>query len=115
MFSISPKEGRTTCAHPLHPSNLKVNGSRVPAALATHSFVLSAARRLSRNAAADASSIAAIGAATKPAGRAILRFQLLPGGVARQSHDPLKIRALDQRPTKAIFTVEHPALSARTP
>jgi hypothetical protein len=50
-----------------------------------------AAGRCIRSAVADANFIAAIGAATKPAGVGILRFQLLPAGVAKESHDQLKI------------------------
>ena len=62
---------------------LKINGSRVPAVLATHSFAPPAARRSIRNAAADVSCIVVIGAATKRAGRAIL---LLQGVKARHHH-----------------------------
>jgi hypothetical protein len=79
----SRQRGKTTCAHPLHSSNLKINGSRVPAVLATHSFAPPAARRSIRNAAADVSCIVVIGAATKRAGRAIL---LLQGVKARHHH-----------------------------
>jgi hypothetical protein len=56
-----------------------------------------------------------MGAATKPAVTAILRFQLRPAGVAKQSHDQLKIAASDQRLARAILPIEHPALSARAP
>jgi hypothetical protein len=52
----------------------------VPAAAATHSFAPTAERRSIRNAAAGASSTAAIDAATKRAARVILRFQRLPAG-----------------------------------
>jgi hypothetical protein len=50
-----------------------------------------AASRCIQNAVADASNIAATSVATKPADRGISWFQLLPAGVAKQSHDQLKI------------------------
>ena len=52
---------------------------------------LCVAPRSIRNAVADASNIAATSVATKPEERGILRFQLVPAGVAKESHDQLKI------------------------
>jgi len=51
----------------------------------------SAASHYIQNAGADASDIAATSVATAPEDRGILRLQLLPAGVAKQSHDQLKI------------------------
>jgi hypothetical protein len=78
----------------------------LPVERATQSFALTAERRSIRNAAVDASSIAAIGAATKPVERAILRFQRLPAGVAPQSHDQLKIATQFQRPARPLLVTK---------
>jgi hypothetical protein len=61
-----------------------------------------------RNAAADANSIAAIGAATKPAGVAILQFQVLPGGGS-----PAVPRSVENRPL--VSTSCKDGFVARTP
>jgi len=61
------------------------------AAQATRFAARNAASHYIRNVVADANDIAATSAVMKPAGRGISRLQLLPAGVAKQSHDQLKI------------------------
>jgi len=78
----------------------KLSAYRPVAAPATHSFAPTAAQRSLPTVQAGGNAIALTPAATKPAGRAILRFQRLPAGVAQQSHDPLKITAFDQWPAE---------------
>ena len=85
------KRRKTSCAHPLDRSNAKINDACAPAAQATHSFAPTAAQCSPPTAQAGGNAIAPTPAATKRAGRAILRFQRLPAGVVRQSHDQLKI------------------------